>query len=112
MLFARMQFDLIAVLSVASSAGLLVTVPTIFGAFFWKKGTAAGSIISILGGGVVSIYLQFSGLKPLGHWPGAWALIVALALYVVGSYLTRPPQEKAGEFLSYLNSALKEKGAL
>ncbi len=112
MLFARMQFDLIAILSVASSAGLLVTVPTIFGAFFWKKGTAAGSIISILGGGLVSIYLQFSGLKPLGHWPGVWALIVALALYVIGSYLTRPPQEKAGEFLSYLSSALKEKGAL
>ena len=36
--FAELQLDLIAVLSVASSAGLTVAVPAIIGAFFWKKG--------------------------------------------------------------------------
>ncbi|WP_258933607.1 hypothetical protein [Nesterenkonia pannonica] len=35
--FAQLQLDLIAVLSVSASAGLLVMVPPIVGAFFWKR---------------------------------------------------------------------------
>ncbi|MBO8169770.1 MAG: sodium:solute symporter family protein [Thermoanaerobacteraceae bacterium] len=110
--FAQLKLDLIAVLSVASSTGLLVTVPAIFGAFFWKKGTAFGAMASIIGGGIVSVYLQFSGLKPLGHWPGVWALLVAVILYYVGSIVTKPPVETADEFIGYLQAALKEKGAI
>ncbi|WP_366923321.1 sodium:solute symporter family protein [Metallumcola ferriviriculae] len=112
LLFARLKLGLIAVLSVASSAGLLVTVPAIFGAFFWKRGTAAGAITSILGGGAVSIFLQFSGFKPLGHWPGVWALLVATTLYYLVSYLTQPPEQVAEEFLGYLSKELKEKGVV
>src|SRR5690606_10449459 len=46
--FAELQLDLIAVLSVASSAGLIVAVPAIIGAFFWKRGTAAGVMTSVI----------------------------------------------------------------
>jgi SSS family solute:Na+ symporter len=38
LLFAGLRLDLIAVLAVSSSAGLLVTVPAIVGAFFWRHG--------------------------------------------------------------------------
>ncbi|MBB3668424.1 hypothetical protein [Garicola koreensis] len=41
-MFAHLELDLIAVLSVSASAGLLVMVPPIIGAFFWRRGTAAG----------------------------------------------------------------------
>ena len=41
--FAHLELDLIAVLSVSASAGLLVMVPPIIGAFFWSRGTFGGS---------------------------------------------------------------------
>lgn len=111
-LFARLKIDLIAVLSVASSAGLLVIVPSIIGAFFWKKGTAPAVISSVIIGGLLSLYLQYSGLKPLGHWPGVWSFIVSIVIYVGVSYFTQPPKEKAEEFLGYLEAELKNKNAI
>src|SRR5699024_1439118 len=38
--FAGLQLNLIAVLSVAASSGLVVVVPAIIGAFYWRPGTA------------------------------------------------------------------------
>ncbi len=111
-LFATLRLGLIAVLSVASSAGLLVTVPAIIGAFFWKRGTAPAAITSILVGGFIALWFQFGGIKPLGWWPGVWSGIVSTVLFIVVSYLTSPPAEKAEEFISYVNGALKEKNAI
>jgi SSS family solute:Na+ symporter len=111
-LFATLKLGLIAVLSVASSAGLLVIVPAIVGAFFWKRGTAAGAITSIVIGGIAAFYFQFGGVKPLGWGPGVWSGIISVFLFVVVSLLTAPPKEKAEEFIGYVNSALKEKNAI
>jgi SSS family solute:Na+ symporter len=110
--FASLRLGLIAVLSVASSAGLLVMVPALIGTFFWKKGTATGAITSILVGGIVAFYFQFGRVFPLGWWPGVWSGIIATVLFIVVSLLTKPPKEKADEFLGYLNDALKEKNAI
>jgi SSS family solute:Na+ symporter len=49
-LFPQLQLNLITVLSVAASAGLLVMVPAIVGTFFWSRGTAAGEIAGIVVG--------------------------------------------------------------
>ncbi|TYO97348.1 sodium:solute symporter family protein [Desulfallas thermosapovorans] len=111
-LFATLRLGLIAVLSVASSAGLLVTVPAIVGAFFWRRGTAQAAVTSILAGGVVAFWFQFGNIMPLGWWPGIWSGIVATVLFVTVSLLTTPPTAKADEFISFVNGALKEKNAL
>ncbi|HHT47274.1 MAG TPA: sodium:solute symporter family protein [Firmicutes bacterium] len=110
--FASLRLGLIAVLSVASSAGLLVMVPSLIGTFFWKRGTAAGAITSIIVGGVIAAYFQFGGVQPLGWGPGIWSGIVALVLFVVISLLTEPPRERAEDFLAYINGALKDKNAI
>lgn len=102
-LFARLRLDLIAVLSVASSAGLLVMVPAIVGAFFWRRGSAAGAVWSILGGAVVVLVLQFGGWRPLGQWPGAWGLAVAAAVFVGLSLVTRAAQGGAGRWAGALD---------
>ncbi len=107
-LFAHLKLGLISILSVAASAGLLVMVPAIFGAFFWRRGTAAGALASIVIAGAATTYLQFTGLKPLGMWPGFWALVLSTLLFVVVSLLTRPPTAKAALFLGYLSDALKK----
>lgn len=111
-LFATLKLGLIAVLSVASSAGLLVIVPAIIGAFFWKRGTAAGAIASIVIGGIAAFFFQFGGVKPLGWGPGVWSGIISLGLFIIVSLCTSPPREKAEEFIGYVNGALKEKNAI
>ena len=112
LIFASFELDLIATLSVASSVGLLVVVPTIFGAFFWYKATAPAAISSILIGSATALYLQFSGLKPLGHWPGVWTIIVTTLVFVVVSLFTVPPKDKAEKFMGYLSEELAEKNIL
>ncbi|VFU15872.1 Pantothenate permease (fragment) [anaerobic digester metagenome] len=111
-LFASLKLGLIAILSVASSAGLLVIVPAIIGAFFWKRGTAAGAITSIVIGGIAAFWFQFGGVKPLGWGPGVWSGIISTALFVIVSLLTTPPGEKAEAFMAYVNGALKENNAI
>jgi len=98
-LFARLQLDLITILSVASSAGLLVTVPAIVGAFFWTRGTAAGAMVSMVVAGVVVTYLQIAGLNPLGVPASVWGGGLALGLFVVVSLLTVAPRDRADAFL-------------
>ncbi|WP_106419628.1 sodium:solute symporter family protein [Salinicola tamaricis] len=99
-LFAELQLSLIAVLSVAASTGLVVIVPAIIGAFYWRRGTAAGALASILVGGLAVIALYLSGAKPLGLPPGIWALPLASALFVGVSLLGRAPSERAQAFLA------------
>jgi len=97
---------MIAPLSSAASAGLLMAVPTIFGAFFWKRATATGAIISCIVGAIVVLLFQVTGWKPLGWWPGTWGFIVCVILFVGVSLATKPPGDKAEEFISYLRGAL------
>src|SRR6056297_109214 len=111
-IFASQQLDLIATLSVASSVGLMVVVPTIFGAFFWKRATAVGSLTSVILGSFTALYLQFSNIKPLGFWPGVWTLIISLISFIVISLFTEPPRKKAEEFMGYLNKELEDKNIL
>lgn len=111
LLFAGLRLDLIAVLAVSSSAGLLVTVPAIIGAFFWKRGTAAGVLASIVGAGLLVVLLELTQVRPLGQASGVWGLLAASALYVGVSLITRPPRERAEEFIGYLRGALRDKGA-
>ncbi|MFW5976586.1 MAG: sodium:solute symporter family protein [Bacillota bacterium] len=111
-IFAVQRLDLIATLSVASSVGLLVVVPTIFGAFFWKKATAAGSLTSIIAGTITTLILQFSGINPLEIEPGVWTLVISSFTFIIVSLFTSPPREKAEEFLGYLNKELDKKNIL
>jgi solute:Na+ symporter, SSS family len=97
---------MIAPLSAAASAGLLMVVPSIFGAFFWRRATATASISSILSGATLVLVLQVMGLKPLGWWPGVWGLILCTAVFVLVSLVTRAPTAKADEFLGYLKEKL------
>jgi solute:Na+ symporter, SSS family len=81
-------------------------VPALIGSFFWKRGTAAAVLASVVIGGLVATILQFSGLKPLGYWPGVWSGLVSVVLFIGVSYLTKAPKEKADEFIDYLRDEL------
>ncbi|WLD93868.1 sodium:solute symporter family protein [Alkalihalobacillus sp. AL-G] len=105
-LFAQLEVNLIAVLSVASSAGLIVAVPAIVGAFFWKRGTSAGVLTSVIGSGLMVILFELTNIKPLGLASGIWGIVVSSLLFIIVSLLTTAPEKKANEFLSYIKTEL------
>ncbi|RKQ19338.1 sodium:solute symporter family protein [Ureibacillus endophyticus] len=107
-LFAEMELDLIAVLSVASSAGLLVVVPSIIGTFFWKRGTAAGVLSSVIISGVVVIILELFKYKPFGLASGVWGISLSTILFIVVSLMTKAPEAKANEFLKSVKIELNK----
>ena len=97
---------------VAASAGLLVVVPAIIGAFFWRRGTAAGALASIIGGGVLVFWLQLTGTRLLGQGAGVWGLVVSVLLFVVVSLATRAPAERAREFMDHVKDGLARHRAI
>lgn len=108
-LFAEMKLSIIVVLSVASSAGLIIVVPAIVGTFFWKRGTAQGVLASVIITGIIVIILELLQMKPLGLSAGIWGILLSSFLFVTVSLMTKAPEAKAEEFLSYVKSALKSK---
>lgn len=98
--FAHLQLDLIAVLSVSASAGLLVIVPPTIGAFFWKRGTAAGVISSVVLAGALVLILEYTGFRPLDQGSGVWGLAAAIVIFIGVSLATSAPREHAEEFIT------------
>jgi len=80
-LFAIQRINLIALLSVASSAGLIASVPATIGAFYGKRKRWQAAFFSILSGASTSSILRITGLRPLGMWPGVWTLIVSAIVF-------------------------------
>ncbi|WP_440996614.1 sodium:solute symporter family protein [Arhodomonas sp. SL1] len=110
-LFARLELDLISILSVASSTGLLVTVPAIVGAFFWRRGTAAGAISSILVAGIAVTVMQLGGYAPFGVPPAFWSAGLSVALFVAVSLMTpRRDRDRARAFIDELGAELDARG--
>lgn len=111
-LFAQLELSLIAVLSVSASAGLLVLVPSLIGAFFWRRGTAQGAIASILISGSVVFVLELTQTKLLGQGSGVWGLIISVVLFIGVSLLTPRPTGRAQEFMDHVKDQLPKHGAV
>jgi SSS family solute:Na+ symporter len=111
-LFASLDLGLIAVLAVTSSAGLLVMVPAIFGAFFWRRATAAGALASVLGGTVVIAASKLGGVAYWGLPDAVVAFAVTIALFLLVSLVTRPPADRGQPFIDDLRPDLDRMGML
>ncbi len=101
--FAQLELNLIAVLSVAASSGLAVIVPGIIGAFYWRRGTAAGVLVSVIGGGLFILFIYLVGGKLLGLPAGVWGIPLSTVLFVVVSLFTAAPKQVADEFMQEAN---------
>lgn len=106
-IFAELKLNLIAILSAISSAGLSVMVPPIIGAFFWKRGTAKGALVSMGIGSILTGGMYLINWKPLGWWPSVWGLLTASLLFIGVSYLTQPPK-KGEEFIQNIEEGMEE----
>jgi SSS family solute:Na+ symporter len=108
-LFAWFRPGLISVLSSMASGGLLVMAPTLVAAFFWKRASAWGAVVSMAAGALLTAALYLSGFYPFGWWPPVWGLGLTSLLFVSVSLLTTPP-EGAGEFIDRVERELEEQG--
>lgn len=73
-------------------------VPAVYGALFWRRGTAAGAIAGLVAGVTVNTYYQvIVGKGPLDIHPGIWGLLVNLVIFIVVSLLTKPPSQEMVE---------------
>ncbi len=104
--FAELQLDLIAVLSVATSSGLVAVVPAIIGAFYWRRGTAAGALASVLGTSAFVLLMYATGNSLLGLPAGIWGIVVAALLFVSVSLVTKPHAPSADAFLGAVDDEL------
>jgi SSS family solute:Na+ symporter len=109
--FSWRPFGLIVELSVLSSAGLLALVPSLIGAFFWRKATAVGALASMIAGGLVTVALYFGHLYPLGQWAGIWGFICTSVTFIVVSRITKAPAH-ADEFFDTLDNDLRAKNII
>lgn len=111
-LFATLELQLITVLAVTSSAGLMVTVPAIVGAFFWRGATRAGALASVFGGTLLVAWFKSAPFnpwvvgRPFGIPDVVWIFAATVILYVVVSWLTRPPADRGRAFIDDLRPEL------
>ncbi|MDP3861265.1 MAG: sodium:solute symporter family protein [Phaeovulum sp.] len=78
-------------LAALSAAGLLVTVPPIIGAFFWRRGTAAGALACLAGGAMVAVWLSLvQGVSVFNPWLAVSVTAISSGLFVAVSLFTRP----------------------
>jgi SSS family solute:Na+ symporter len=108
-IFAYFRPGLITVLSSMASGGLLVMAPTIIATFFWKRASAAGALVSMIVGGIITAVMYLTRFYPLGWWPPVWGLGITSVLFVIISLLTTPP-EGAEEFVDGLEKELVTEG--
>lgn len=106
-LFASRKFELLAIVSVWTSGGLLVAIPAFFATFFWRRATADGVIWSIIIAGVLTGVLYITGWYPLGVWPPVWGLLVSTAVLVIVSKFTETPG-KGEEFVSTIERGMEK----
>ncbi|WP_417422140.1 sodium:solute symporter family protein [Halomonas sp.] len=107
--FAELQLDLIAVLSVAASSGLVAMVPAIIGAFYWKRGTGAGALASVVGTSVFVLVMYATGNSLLGLPAGIWGIFVSTFLFVGVSLATKPHKASTDAFLGAISEELGRK---
>lgn len=92
--FALQQASIVQQLAALSAAGLLVTVPPIVGAFFWRGGTAAGALAGMLGGAVVAVWMaMIQGVSVFNPVLPVTVGAVSVGLFVGVSLITRARAE-------------------
>ena len=78
-------------------------------AFFWKRASASGAVVSMIAGGLLTAALYLTRFYPFGWWPPVWGLGLTLLLFVLVSLLT-PAPEGAAEFIDRVERELEEQG--
>ncbi|MBW6505996.1 MAG: sodium:solute symporter family protein [Rhodobacteraceae bacterium] len=109
--FALNTARIVDQLAALSAAGLLVTVPPIVGAFFWRRGTAAGAMACLAGGAAVAVYMAMvAGVSVFNPVLAFTVAGVSTGLFILVSLLTQP-RAGALDFAGALRDDLRRHNA-
>ncbi|MBM9594221.1 sodium:solute symporter family protein [Roseitranquillus sediminis] len=93
-IFAVREAAIVEQLAALSAAALIVTVPATIGAFFWRRGTAAGTLASLIGGALTAAWLAMvRGVSVFDPTLPLSVLGVSTALFAGVSLATRSRPE-------------------
>jgi len=81
-------------------------VPALIGAFYWKRGTAAGALTSVVGTSAFVLLMYATGNSLLGLPAGVWGIVVASVLFVGVSLVTKPHQDSTDAFFAAIAEEL------
>jgi SSS family solute:Na+ symporter len=61
----------------------------------------------LIAGGLAVCFMYVQGLKPLGHWPPVWGILVSGTVFIAVSLATRPPIDTE-DFFSSLEGYIRD----
>lgn len=70
-------------------SGLAVLCPTVLAGLYWKRATKYGCIASIIIGEISIFLFQFDILSTYGFLSAIWAVLIAVIVLVIISYMTK-----------------------
>ncbi|MEQ6248945.1 sodium:solute symporter family protein [Sulfitobacter sp. HNIBRBA3233] len=104
--FALEKAAIVDQLAALSAAGLMVSVPPIVGAFFWRSGTATGAMAAIVGGAAVAVWLAiFQGVSVFNPVLPFAVGGTSVLLFIAVSIFTKP-RANALDFQSEITDQL------
>ncbi len=83
----------LAYIGAVATSGTAQFLPLLLGVLFWKRATKTGALAGLIGGTLVTIWMQFApppAIKSLGIMSGWWGLLVNVILFIGISFLTKP----------------------
>jgi SSS family solute:Na+ symporter len=92
---------ILKILIYAISIYIAAFVPVVLAAFYWKRVTTTGAIVSMLVGGVSVLLIMFN--VPKLEVPALIGLPISALVLIIVSLLTKPENEKAMTFLAKVN---------
>lgn len=107
--FALQSATIVDQLAALSAAGLMVSVPTIVGGFFWKRATNWGALASLSSGALVAIGLAFGlGISVFNPLLAGSVALVSVSLFI-GVSLVTAPHPNALDFAAELTPELAKR---
>ncbi|OYT47620.1 MAG: sodium:proline symporter [Desulfurococcales archaeon ex4484_42] len=92
-IFALQKPEFLAYIGAVATSGTAQFLPLLLGVLFWKRATKAGALAGLIGGTLVTIWMQFASppqIKALGIMSGWWGLLVNVILFITVSLITKP----------------------
>jgi SSS family solute:Na+ symporter len=87
-------------LLVGAYGSIVQFAPAVYGALWWRRGTASGVLAGLIGGIMVNYYFQLiQTTTPLDINAGILGLMVNVVLFFGVSLITRPVERRAEEYV-------------
>jgi len=102
---------LIAIIVAMSMAGLLMLMPPMVAAFWWRRANKYGAIAGPIAGEAVLVYQfarpELSMISWFGFHPAFWGFVACIIVWLIVTYLTPPPSpETQRKFHDYIEKRM------